>query len=521
LATSKRKLMANSASGLAERFVNLFVQVWLYQYLIKRISPEEYSLYPVVTALLVFVPPLTIILTAGLSRSSVEAHARDEHRRVTEITSTVFPMLLGTAFALLGLGLLVTRYLDSIVKIAPQDLFEGRLMAILLFGSLSLRVALLPFSVGLYIRQRFVLTNSLIMVQTLIRVTLLFVLLLGVGPRVIWVVVSAVSADVPILLITTFISVRSVPSLRFRFTHIRWELLRELMATGFWNMISSIGILIRKSSDLLVLNRFASAIDVNTFHLASITDNQLDSALGKIIEPMAPHMVSLQATGGPKALQGLYLRGTRYCMWAALFVATPLVAFRQQLWSHYLGATLQTYAAVPIVMVLLLARYWVEPPLFFIGIASYATNRMKPLSLLVIGTSIFNVAITVYFVYYLKMGAIGSALGTLIAVLIWDPLTYWLFGLPLLEMKFLQWLKGAIWVGILPSLTAGLFAAAWNYGVQPDTIPKLILATALTCAVFVLSIVLFCLGEDERRYIRQVLAKVNPQRSDTAVHSQS
>src|SRR5262249_44798443 len=29
----KRRLMANSASGLVERFVNLFVQIWLYQYL--------------------------------------------------------------------------------------------------------------------------------------------------------------------------------------------------------------------------------------------------------------------------------------------------------------------------------------------------------------------------------------------------------------------------------------------------------------------------------------------------------
>lgn len=36
---TKRRLMANSGSGLVERFVNLLVQVWLYQYLIKRISP--------------------------------------------------------------------------------------------------------------------------------------------------------------------------------------------------------------------------------------------------------------------------------------------------------------------------------------------------------------------------------------------------------------------------------------------------------------------------------------------------
>ena len=78
---TKRRLIANSASGLAEHFVNLLVQVWLYQYLIKRISPEEYSVYPVVTALLVFIPPMLVVLTSGLTRDTVEAHTRSDFVR--------------------------------------------------------------------------------------------------------------------------------------------------------------------------------------------------------------------------------------------------------------------------------------------------------------------------------------------------------------------------------------------------------------------------------------------------------
>ncbi len=44
--STKRRLMANCASGLLERSVNLPVQVWLYQYLISR---QEYGLYRAVT----------------------------------------------------------------------------------------------------------------------------------------------------------------------------------------------------------------------------------------------------------------------------------------------------------------------------------------------------------------------------------------------------------------------------------------------------------------------------------------
>jgi O-antigen/teichoic acid export membrane protein len=512
--STKSRLMANSASGLAERFVNLIVQVWLYQYLIKRISPEEYSLYPVVTALLVFVPPLTVILTAGIGRYSVEAHTQGDDHRVTEITSTMFPVLMGAACTLGIVGLVISKYLGFILKIAPQNVAEGRAMVLLLFGSLGLRMALLPFSVGLYVRQKFVISNSLTMVQATIRVVLLFVLLFGAGPKVIWVAVAAVGADVPVVLLTAFLSIRALPAQKFRFDCIRWELLSTLIGFGFWSMISSIGILIRKSSDLLVLNRFATAIDVNTFHLASLTDNQIDAAMGKLLEPVGPHMIAIQTTGGVAALRSLYLRGTRYSLWTALLVATPLIAFRHAIWTLYLGSRFELYATVPIVMVLLLARYWIECPLFFMGMAAYAANRVKELSMLVIGTSIFNVAVTIYFVHSLHMGAVGSAAGTLVSVLIWDPIIMWKIGFQLMELKFAQWLKDAIWRGILPSLVAGITGFGWCHLISVGSIPGLLAGVGVLSAVYLLCIFLFCLEKDEYQQLRQILARFAWQRTE-------
>jgi O-antigen/teichoic acid export membrane protein len=285
-------------------------------------------------------------------------------------------------------------------------------------------------------------------------------------------------------------------------------------------MISSIGILIRKSSDLLVLNRFATAVDVNTFHLASITDNQIDAAMGKLLEPMGPHMVARQTIGGITALQSLYFRGTRYSMWIALFVATPLIAFRGQLWSLYLGSRFEIYATVPIVMVLLLARYWIECPLFFIGMAAFAANRVRTLSILIIVTSIFNLAVTIYFVHFLHMGAVGSALGTLISVMVWDPLIM-KFGFNLLELKFGPWFKAAIWPGVLPSLAAGLLGLGWSRWMQPATIPELLVATLIVAVVYVLAILLFCLNDDEYSQLKQLFEKFFSPRADKTLVSRN
>ena len=462
---------------------------------------------------MVFVPPLTMVLTSGLARDTMEAHTANDDRRVTEITSTMFPVLSAAGLCLILSGLVAVKYLGSILNIAPAQLSEARLMTLLMFGSLMLRLILVPFGVGLYVRQKFVLANTLVMVQTVIRVLLLFVLLLGVGPRVLWVVVATIAADVVIALVTTVLSVQALPALKFRFDCIRWSLLSNLLTFGFWNMISSLGVLIRKSSDMLILNRFASPIDVDSFQLASLTDNQIDAALGKLGEPVGPHLVALHTNGARTAMQEIYVRGGRYCLWAALFVATPLIAFRQQLWSHYLGSRFEVYRDVPIVMVLLLARYWFECPICLIGMAAYAMQRMRALSLLVTAYALTNVVITVYFVHFLHMGAIGSASGTLISVVLWVPLVMWKFSLNLLGMEFGEWFKATVLRGTLPSLVAGLFAGGWNYWLQPDSIPELLFAAGIVSVVYVLAIFLFCLDPDEYRELKYLFAKLSSQKA--------
>ncbi len=504
---NKRLLIVNSASGLAERFVNLLLQVWLYQYLVKRISPEEYSLYPVLTALLVFVPPMMAVLTSGLARYTVEAHTRDDDRRVTEITSTMFPLLLVTGLVLALVGFLVAQYLGSILRIVPERLWEARLMVLLLFGSLAFRMVLVPFGVGLYVRQKFVVANTLTMIQTLIRLGLLFVLLLGISPRVLWVVVATVAADLALVVATTILSVRALPALKFRFDHIHWKLVSTLTTFGFWSMIGWFAYLIRKSADVLILNRFGTALNVTTYHLSSLPDNQIEAALQKGAYPLEPHMVALHTTGGPGALHGIYTRGGRYCMWAALLVATPLIAFRHEVWSHYLGSTLRMYADAPLVMMLLLARYWIECPIYLIGMVAQAVNQVRNISILLVLMAVSNLALTIYLVRELHMGAVGSAVGTLVASVVWEPFILWGYCLKLLGMPFGPWFRASVWRGVVPSLIAGGFGFGWRYLMEPRTLPALGCAVTAVGLVYVLSLLFFCLDEEERRELNQLLGR--------------
>jgi len=71
---SKRLVLINSASSLLTRMLSISVLIWLQQYLLMRIKPEEYSLLPVLYSVMMFAPLITTILTGGLGRYIVEAY---------------------------------------------------------------------------------------------------------------------------------------------------------------------------------------------------------------------------------------------------------------------------------------------------------------------------------------------------------------------------------------------------------------------------------------------------------------
>ena len=63
----KKLALVNSASSLATYGIQISVLVWVHQYLIRRMSPEEYSLMPVLNSLLLIFPLFSTILTSGIS----------------------------------------------------------------------------------------------------------------------------------------------------------------------------------------------------------------------------------------------------------------------------------------------------------------------------------------------------------------------------------------------------------------------------------------------------------------------
>jgi len=502
---SKRLVFVNSFSAVAAKVLNIAILLWLYQYLLKRISTEEYALYPVLMSLIMFLPLLSTIFIGGLARYVVEAYATGDEQRATQIVSTMSVMLVCAGLVVLTGGLVFARYVDSVLTIAPERVWDARIMMSLLVLGFVIQMILTPFQVGLYARQKFVLINLIALFTQLLRIGILFMLLFGVSTRVLWVVVASVTSETCGIIVMVLISRRIAPALVFRLSEIRWSIAREVTSFGGWSSVAQLAGIIRLSADPIILNKLATSLDVTCFHLGSMPFRQIQQFSSVAQGPMMPALTAMHAIESKDRLRNAYLRGGRYGLWVTLLLSIPMMVYSREFITLWIGEKFLTAA---VVIILLLATYPVVYGNVMMANIAIAMVKIRSLAIRVLLIQILNLVLTLYLVGVRGMGAVGSALSTFLVMLFVWPVVNCRFALRLADTSFNRWLQETILPGWLPGLAAAMVWIILKFAAKPST--WLGLAGCVACGLlcYILVLLIFCLQENDRNDLKKAIAVV-------------
>jgi O-antigen/teichoic acid export membrane protein len=502
---SKRVVLINSASAALARVINLSVVVWLNAYLLRRISPEELQLWPLLLSVIVLLPMFTAILTSGIGRFVLEAYAKGDDRGVTQIVSTMFLPLLAAAVVILAGGLVLAWHIDKVLVVPAEQLWDARIMMALLILAAAVKPPCTAFSVGFFVQQKFALYNVIAVAGELFRVSLLFVLLFGVSTRVLWVVLANVTTELTVGAVVLLMSRRMIPALRFRLRAIRWEQARELMSFGGWNFLSNMAIRMRETVVLLLLNRLATPFDVVVFNTGYLGRRQLDAWVDVLGGPLYPVVTSMHALGAKDRIRAIYLRGGRIVLWVMLMVGLPAALYAEPVIRLY--AT-RTYLESAVVMVLTLGELPLAYGIWMIWQVASATDRLRPTSLCVLGAQAAIVVLVLCAVRVLGWDASGVALALFTVGVCTEVLVLWPLGLRLSGATFGAWVRETLIPGLTPGCVASVVWAALGLVVKPDSWMRLGLCTAAGLVCYWAVLLLFCLEPRDREDLTKVVARL-------------
>ena len=502
---SKRVVLINTVSAVLARVINVSVVLWLNAHLLRRISPEELQLFPLLMSVIVLLPLFTSVLTSGIGRFVLAAYVKGDDRRVTQIVSTMFLPLLGAAVVILAAGLTLAWHIDKVLVVPAGRLWDARIMMALLIVAAAVKPPVTAFSIGFFVRQKFALYNGIAVANELLRIVLLFVLLFGISTRVLWVVVANVATELVLSAVLLIMSRRMVPALRFRIAEIRWGQARELISFGGWSFLGSMALRLRETVVLLLLNRLATPLDVVIFNLGYQGRRQLDAWADVLGGPLYPVVTSMHAVGAKDRLRAIYVRGGRVALWIMLMIALPAALYAQPIIRLY--AT-ETYLEAAVVMVLTLAGLPVAYGVWMIWQVASATGRPRPTSLYVLATQAILVGLVFGAVRVLEWGPFGVALAMFLVGVFSELLVLWPLGLRLSGATFDAWVRETLIPGLTPGCVASVVWAALGLLVKPDSWMAVGLCAVGGLLCYWAVLLLLCLEPRDREDLRNVATRL-------------
>lgn len=502
---SKRLVAINAASSIVTRILNVTVLVWMYQYLITRIPAEEFAVYPVVTAIMVFAPLFFAFVTSGISRYVVDAYARGDFDEVRTILSSMMPLLTLAAGIFLVAGLAFSAYIHHVLNIPPQMIQDAQIMMGLLVVSFIVQMMALPFLAGYHVKQRFVELNLLMVLRDLLRIALLLILLLTLETRVIWVVVATVISEMLFQIVTIIRARRMVPELRFDHRLVNWARARQLLGFGAWTSLGRLGATMYTNAATLILNFHGSAVDITSYFIGATFFRQLEGLIGTAITPLLPVLTAMNAEDDRQRFTATVFRGGRYGLWVAMMVVTPLMIYADDFILLYLGPD---YAQASMVIILFMIIFPFNHPTVLLPLAAMAMARVREFFLPAFLFQLAGLGLMFLFTAGLDMGAIGVTMALTIITIGSQLSYYWQLCLKLTDRPFRDFASAVLKPGLAPAVAGTIAWTGMKLAVPIESWLTLFICAGTGGCVYLAVLFGFCLDKSERHDVKAGLAKL-------------
>lgn len=246
-------------------------------------------------------------------------------------------------------------------------------------------------------------------------------------------------------------------------------------------------------------------MDVTCYHLGTMPLRHIWGFTATAVSPLQPQLTAMHATDRREQLRNTYLRGCRYGLWFVLFVTLPVIIYRKELITLYVG---QKYLGAADILALSLAAGSYSFCNWFLPQIAHAKGQMKPLALRVAFLQLVRLLLVIYFLGWRHMGAMGMALSTFCVTLIGGSLLSLPLGWHLAGVSGKTWFKEVILRGGFPGLSATIVWIGLQIMASPSSWVSLGACTFLGCALYAIVLLVFCLSDYERAQLSVLRAKV-------------
>ena len=325
---SSYRIVLNTAAIYTRSVFSIGLALFSSRWVLNALGQTDFGLFTVVGSLIIFIVFLNSVMAGSASRHFAYAIGQGDPEEVKRWFNAALSIHLCLAAGLVLSGWPIGEYVISNYLTIPADrvfacIYVFRIsLASTFFGMVSV-----PFIAMFTAKQHMPEIAIWGMIQSVLTFILAFLLTQASGDRLVFYACGM--AMIPIFVQScqifraVFLFRECSVERRYWFDKNR---LKEIFSFAIWNLIGSLGALLRNQGSAILLNIFFGPKVNAAYGIANQVSTQTNQLSAAMMGAFSPEITSCEGRGDRERMLSLSLRSTKFATILILLFAIPLMA---------------------------------------------------------------------------------------------------------------------------------------------------------------------------------------------------
>ena len=316
-----KALVINMISNAVAVGLHLAISFFLSPYIVAKLGVEANGFVSLASNFVGYASLISVALNSMAGRFITIKFYQDD---LVEANKYYTAVTLGNyALSLLMVipAVLCVIYLENIINISADILWDVKLLFALVFLTYLVKTTFSSWHIATFVTNKIYIKSIRNMQSELIRVAVLLGLFFWIKPYIYYMGVASLLATIYAEAFSLYYKKKLLPQLKVRIASFKKSYFIELIASGIWNTINQLGLLLLSGLDLLIANIFLGPKAMGILSLGKILPNVLMQLTTALKSAFTPTFVMKYAQGD---IEGLKLELKKAMKITGIILTIPL-----------------------------------------------------------------------------------------------------------------------------------------------------------------------------------------------------
>lgn len=405
-----KRLIINLISNIVSFGLQLGISFILTPIITEKVGDAAYGFIGLANNFVSYATIFTVIINSMASRFITLELNKENIKKANQYFSSILIMDIIMSLIVAIASTVIILNLNTFLDIPENLNFDVKLTFIFAFINLILSIMNTVFSIASFAKNRLDLEATRNIIANIIKAIFLIIVFSIFTPKIYYITIGGVLYSVIVIITNIKLTKKLAPELKYSLKDYDMKSVMQLIKSGAWNSINSLGKTLLTGLDLLIANMFVGADAMGVLSIAKTIPTSIENLLVTIANVFSPQFIMLYSKRRIKELINSVNFSIKIIAFIMIVPLSGFIAFGTEFFSLWLPTkTLEEIQVIQVLSILSLLPYIISACNYSLFLLDTTTNKLKRPVLVTLIMSILSTVITLVLLKSTNLGIYAVA----------------------------------------------------------------------------------------------------------------